>query len=225
MATSEMPSAAAEQQRDVRRPRRLGAPAAGTPAGSTPMTETPCDARSRTIDSAIATTTATRMPGRPRRHSHEAQDDGEAEQADAERPGIRLVEALEERARLGDEPARVGAESEQLGQLADEDHDRETGQVPGPDRVREQVGDEAELGCARADRDEPDQEREHPSEGDRLLLVAGGKRQDRRRDHRARARNPGPGRGSATVRRGRRRPGRRRSCTDPVIAGSPASSA
>ncbi len=84
--------------------------------------------------------------GCPRRHPHETQDDAEAQQADAERPGVRLVEALDEGHRFGDEPARVGAEPEQLGQLADEDHDRETRQVAGPDRVREQVGDEAELG-------------------------------------------------------------------------------
>ena len=120
---------------------------------------------------------------RPRRDAQEPQDDAEAEQADAERPGIGLVEVLDEGRRLGDQSAGVGAEPEQLGQLADEDHDRETRQVPGPDRVREEVGDEAELGQAGADGDQPDEDREHPGEGDRLLLVAGGERQDRRGDH------------------------------------------
>ena len=55
----------------ARRRRAAGCPQTGTagkrgrgkPWGSTPITETPCAARSSTIESPIATTTAMRMPG------------------------------------------------------------------------------------------------------------------------------------------------------------------
>ena len=66
--------------------------------------------------------------------------------------GLVMVEALDEGPSLVDQPARVGAEAEQLGQLADEDDDGQTGEIAGPHRVREQVGDEpqaADAGAAR----------------------------------------------------------------------------
>ena len=66
---------------------------------------------------------------------------------------------------------------------------------------------------ARADGDDPDEEREHPGQGDRHLLAAGGERQDGGGDHRPERRIRARGPGSATARRGRTRRGRRRSCT------------
>ena len=120
----------------------------------------------------------------PWRDPFEAEDDGQAEHTDRERPRVRHIEALDECLGLGDQPIRVGAEAEQLGQLADEDHHRETGQVAGPDRVRQQVGDEPEPADPRTQAHQPDEEGEHPRERDGLLLVPRRERQDRRRDHR-----------------------------------------
>ena len=99
----------------------------------------------------IATTTATRMPGVRGREPLEAQDDGQAQQADAQRPWVGQASATPWRNATTSSirPLGIGREPEQLGQLADEDDDRETGQVAGPDRVRQQVGDEAELAAGR----------------------------------------------------------------------------
>ena len=109
--------------------------------------------------------------------------DAEAEQADAERPHVGLVQILEEGYDLRDQPAGIGREPEQLGQLTDEDHDGEAREVPGSDRVRQEVGDEPEPGDAAPTVTRPDQQGEHSGEADRDLLVTEGKWQDRGRDH------------------------------------------
>ena len=62
MATSEIPTAAAKSS-GMSEAWTAGRVGIGKPLGRTPITETPRAARSRTIESPIATTTATRMPG------------------------------------------------------------------------------------------------------------------------------------------------------------------
>ena len=181
----------------------LGIDGSGKPCGSAPMTSTPRAARSRPAD-------ADRARRRPRRgcpvsvatRRRRTRMIARLMAPIAERPEVRLVEALDEGDHLVDEAARVRAEPEQLRQLADEDRDREAGEVPGPDRAREQVGDEPEPHDGRRDRDRPDEQRQHPGERDLLLVVATGERQDRRRDHR-------PQRGVRPEDQDRRRPDER----------------
>ena len=184
MATSEIPSAAANSSgmSDSGTDGRAGS---GNPCGSTPITSTPRDARSSSDRQGDRDHDGDEDAGRPRRDPLEAQDDAEAEQPDAERPRVRLVEARRNATASATSPLASVLKPNSLGSWPMKIDDRETGQVAGPDRVREQVGDEAELGDARADRDQPDEEAEHPGQGDRLLLAPGGKGQDRRGDHRA----------------------------------------
>ena len=140
------PDRRGEQDRDVRRVGTAGKVGTGKPWGSTPITETPCAARSSTIESTIATTTATRMPGvrgesrlRPRMMARLSRPIPSAHGF------VMPSRPWRNATRSSTRPLGVGREPEQLGQLADEDDDREAGQVAGPHRVREQVGDEAEL--------------------------------------------------------------------------------
>ena len=122
---------------------------------------------------------------RPWREPLEAQDDGQAQETDAQRPGVRQAvgDTLEEGHRLRHEAAGVGGEAEQLGQLADEDDDREAGQVACAHGVGEQVRDEAELSQARPDGDQPHQEGQHPRQRDSRVRVASREGQDGGRDH------------------------------------------
>ena len=132
----------------------------------------------------MAATTATRMPGVRGEKLLEAEDDAQAQEADAERPGVGHLESLDEGDGLRDEAIRVGGEPEELGQLADEDDHRQAGQVARAHGAGEQVGHEPEPSHAGSERDDPDEERQHPGQGDGLLLAACGQRQDGRRDHR-----------------------------------------
>ena len=118
------------------------------------------------------------------RQALEAEDDRQAEEPDAERPWVRLVQVLKEGDELVDEAAGVDLEPEQLRQLADEDHDREPGQVADADGSGQKIGNEPELGDPGGDRDCPHEERKHAGQGDRRLLVASRQWEDRRRDHR-----------------------------------------
>ena len=88
---------------------RQAASGSGSPAGAR-RSRTPRAPRGRARSTARSRpTTAMRIPGVRGDTPHETQDDAEAQQADAEGPRVRLVEALDECSRLGDEPARVGA--------------------------------------------------------------------------------------------------------------------
>ena len=87
-ATSEIPTAAANST-GMSATGTAGKVGSGKPWGSTPITATPRAARSSTIESTIATTTAIEDARRPRREPLEAQDDGQAEEADPERPRVR----------------------------------------------------------------------------------------------------------------------------------------
>ena len=81
--------------------------------------------------------------GRPQ--ALETEDQRQARDADRQRraDGLAVADAADERARLADQAVRVDGEPEQLGQLADEDGEREAVHVPDLRRLRQQVGDEA----------------------------------------------------------------------------------
>ena len=68
------------------------------------------------------------------------------------RVGQAVGDALDEGPRLGDQAVGVGREAEELGQLADQDGQRDAVQVAVADGRREEVGDEAEAGATPAPR-------------------------------------------------------------------------
>ena len=160
------------------------------------------------------------------RHQHgrhlrqEAAEDhhhGDAEQPDADRRGHGLARrhALHERLRLGDEPVRVGREAEQLRQLADEDREGEAVHVADLRRLGQQVRDEPEAGARADEHERAHHQREHRRvrDGGVRVAVGGARAAGPSRRSSSRARSPGRGRGSATARRPRRRPGTGRTCT------------
>ena len=97
----------------------------------------------------------------------EHEQDGQRDQAEHQRRRVALVESVEERPHLLDEAVGVGREPAQLGQLADDDGDRQPVHVSDLDLLREQVGDETELRDPEPDQDQPDHDRHHPGERDR----------------------------------------------------------
>jgi hypothetical protein len=135
-----------------------------------PTTATPSAASPRTEDTATAATTPTSTLGNPRGEAGATQDDPEAEQPDREGPGVGLREAAEDPGDVADEALRIDREAEQLGQLADDDRDRQPGQVAHPDRHRQQVGDETQAADPGGDADRPDHQCEHPRESDAGML-------------------------------------------------------
>ena len=196
-----------------RRAATAGSVGIGNPCGRTPITETPCAARSSTIESAIATTTATRMPGvrgasrlRPRMIARLSRPMPSAQGFVWSRPWRNATASATRPLASVENPNSFGSWPMKITTARPARYPVRTG-------FESRSATKPEPGDAGADRDEPDEEREHPGEGDRLLLVAGGERQDRGRDHRSERRNRGRGRGPATARRGHRRRGRRRSCT------------
>ena len=98
----------------------------------------------------------------------------------------RSAQAGEERLRLRDQAVGVDREAEQLGQLADDDRQRESVHVADLGRLREQVGHEPEVGDPRDGHDHPDEQGQHRRQRDGLGRVTAGQgqRRDRRGDHR-----------------------------------------
>ena len=107
--------------------------------------------------------------GEPRQDEQYGQD---AEAGQQRRP-VGLVEPVEEGAHLADEVVGAGGESEELGQLPDDDGDGQAVEVAHADLTGEEVGDETEFGHPQPDLDEPDQYRQHAGECDRTGGVAG----------------------------------------------------
>ena len=142
-------------------------------------------ARSKTAVATVAPTTATRTAGivRVKRGST-------SRTANVIKPSTNAVELrssnpLEERPHLVDEAVGVGREPAQLGQLADDDGDRQPVHVADLDLLREQIGDEAELRDPEPDQDQPDHDRHHPGERDgRLRIACDGERHDGGEDQR-----------------------------------------
>ena len=117
----------------------------GSPAGSVPTVATPYSARPKAAVTTVAPTTATSTAGT--RLVRRGRPKSTAKVASPTTSVVTLVsiEPREEGLHLGDEPVGVGREAEELGQLADDDGDRQPVHVADLHLLREQVGDEAEL--------------------------------------------------------------------------------
>ena len=211
MATSVMPNAApASSGRSATA--TLGKAGMGKPWGKTPTTSTPLAARSKIIDTAMATTTAMRMPGTRGATRFSPRMIEQREQPHAQRPEIGLIEIGHEIPEVGDHIAAFDRIAEELGQLADEDRDGQTGQIADAHRLREQIGHKAELGDAGAHRDQrrPSAPACRPARWRSPCRRRPGARSRPRSWGQATNRGRAPGR--ARDRRRRRRPGRRPWC-------------
>ena len=85
-----------------------------------------------------------------RASTERAFDEAPHGEPDRERRRVRLVEPLDELLRLREEAVGVGREPEELGELADDDRDRQAVHVADLDLLREQVGDEADAALRSA---------------------------------------------------------------------------
>jgi hypothetical protein len=130
--------------------------------------------------------TATITPGDPRPPPAHAEDDDDAGQPDGQRGTVRPAprQALDEVADLGQQPAAVDGEPEQLGELPDDDRHRDSVQVAELHRPRQQLGHEPQAREAGDQDHHPGEDRQHAGQGDGPLRVPAGQRQDDRRDHR-----------------------------------------
>ena len=145
------------------------------------------------------------------------QDQRDAADAGRGRRRDRLAvrEAPGEPGDLPDQALGIDLEPEQLGQLADQDGQREAVHVADHRRLGDQVGDEAEPRHGPSDHHRPDDDREHRRERDGALRGRRRRRPAARSWRRSSARATSPGRapGSATGRTPRSRAGTRSTCT------------
>ena len=185
--TREMPSAPAKSK--ARSPSgTVGMVNGGNPDGSAPTRATSWSSRLNTATAAIARRTAARTLGKIGPQALEDQDQRQTCHADRERSGdcFASLDRLDEGDGFVDQAVGVNGEPEQLGELADEDGEREAVHVPDLGRLREQVSDEAELEHSGEHRDRADHEREHRRIGHSGLgtAVGGHERDKGGSDHR-----------------------------------------
>ena len=199
--------------------RRSGSVSGGKPCGSVPTSDTPWSPRSKRP-------TARDRERPPRRARRGPSAASRCRTRITPRPTAPTASAAGDRVPVGDarrrtrcassmKPVGVDREPEQLRQLADEDRQRQPVHVADLRRLREQVGDEPEPRDARpTSMIAPTISASIDASATARCRVAVGadERQDRRRDHRARATSPGRARGSATARTPRSRPGTGSTC-------------
>ncbi len=163
-----------------------GRTSVGSPCGSAPSTATPACASTReTATNTVAATTAIRMPG-DARVAFQHQDQRERARADGQRHVVRpargdLPARCPRLVRNG--PVRVDGKAEQLRDLAQQHGQRDAVHVAVADRLREQLGDEAEPREARGDANEAGYDRHRTRQRDGALRIACRQRQDDGQDH------------------------------------------
>ena len=164
----------------------------GKPCGSTPIVSTPWDSRSNALTRRAASTTTTSTLGTLGMQPVQQQDAGQ--RADPEDGGRRLASPCaspDTKARASaTSPFGIDGEPEELGQLADDDRQREPVHVADLGRLRQQVRDEPEPGQPGDHHHHADHHRQHRRERDGPSGVTVGEQErgDRRRDHRAQRR-------------------------------------
>ncbi len=124
---------------------------------------------------------------RPEALKHEDQRQARCPDRQRGADSLAALDRLGECDGLVEQAVCVHGEPEQLGQLTDKDGEREAVHVADLGRLREQVGDEAELEHAGEHRNRTDHERKCRSVRDGCLLAPVGSRErdDGCRDHRA----------------------------------------
>ena len=166
-----------------------GTAGVGTPAGSVPTVRTPSSASPSTAETMVVPTTATSTAGitrvtrgRIRRTARQPTPTASVAAWVSSRWDTKARQLLHE-------SVGVGREAEQLGELTDDDRDREAVHVADLDLARQQIGDEAELRDAHRELHGADEQREHPGQRDGAVGPTPGEqrhqgREDQRRDRR-----------------------------------------
>ena len=113
-------------------------------------------------------------PGRRRRDPPADEDDHEAADPERGRRRIDLAEVPGEVADIVDEPLAGRRNAEEARQLVGDHDQRDPGEVPEPDGLREQIGEEAEPGDGPDEQQRSDHEREQPCDGDTLGRIGAG---------------------------------------------------
>jgi hypothetical protein len=111
------------------------------------------------------------------------EDERERGAAHRERPAVRLRDGEDHRRELLERARPAGLEPEQLGQLADDDRDREPDHEARDDGCREEIGDEPETCQPGKHEDRTDHQREPRGQLEVPPRVAGRERADQRRGH------------------------------------------
>ena len=154
---------------------RSGTANDGSPWGSGPTTDRSyLSASSSAPTTTVAPTTATSTSGYLGQPALEAEDHGQADQADPQRDAVGLAvgDALDEAGDLADQAVGVDREPEQLGELPHQDRQGDPVHVAVAHRLGQHVGDEPEAQQAGAHVDDPGQERERAGQRDGLVGVA-----------------------------------------------------
>ncbi len=156
----------------------------GSPLGSSPVTATPSARRSKTATAPMPAITATNAPGtagatRPRIRSPATRPRPSKAVGGWPGPDARRAPAAAARTRW---PARI---AKQLGQLADEDDERDAVQIAGQDRLGQEGGDEAEPGRAGDQVEHAGHQREDRQQGQIPFRVARCERRQAGRDQQA----------------------------------------
>ena len=86
----------------------------GNPWGSTPMTSTPCDARSKITVSGNGCQHGEEDAGQARGPTFHAQNDDQGQQANRQRPRVRLIEILKNGEKLLKQAIGVDRKAEEL---------------------------------------------------------------------------------------------------------------
>ena len=143
---------------------RSGTSSEGSPLGTGPVTDTPWAARSSAHDAAMPSDheeERARDPlADPARHDQERQGQG----TDDDRGAVGVAEVADDVEGLADGAFLVAGDADQLAELAEDQHDGDSGDVADQHRLREVVGDPAEAGEAGHEEDDPHHDREHRRE-------------------------------------------------------------
>ena len=153
---------------------RAGTSSEGSPLGTGPVTDTPRAARSSAQDAAMPRTTRRSAPGirlliLP----------ATSRSARARAPTMTVAPLASPTWRKMSSVSRMAPSSSlemptSLPRLAEDQHDRDPGDVPHQDRLREVVRDPAEAGKAGHEEHEPHHDREHRCERGVLGAPTGG---------------------------------------------------
>ena len=132
----------------------------------------------------MAATTAIRMPGtRGQRFSSSMRASVLAPIASATTFVLPREHLVDDSPRLAQRAVRGDGEAEELRDLAQQHRQRDAVHVAVADRLREQLGDEAETCEARGNADDAGDDCHHSGQRDRALRLARRKRQHDREDH------------------------------------------
>ncbi len=132
---------------------------------------------------ALARRTTSKRAGQAGKEVLDEQEEDQGRQTHHQRRHVHVPDVAYEGSNLCRQGLALDRDTRGLLQLSDDHDDRDAAQVPHQDRLRQQVGDEAEAQDPRDDRDHPNDEREGRGQGGVLRGVPGRQGSDHGRGH------------------------------------------